>query len=79
MIGLWLLFSFDKGKWGDLWLQVKLALAVAITGLHGFFIAEGKRLARGERRHSARFWRMISEVPFIIAIVMALLATIEPR
>jgi putative membrane protein len=79
IIGLWLLLEFDRGKWGDAWLWIKIALAAALTGLHGFFIAEGRKLAKGERRHSPKFWRMISEVPFVIAIVMVLLATIEPR
>ena len=79
IIGLWLLFEFDRGKWGDAWLWIKIALAVVLSGLHGFFIAQGKKLAKGERRYSAKFWRMISEVPFVIAIVMVLLATIEPR
>ena len=79
VLGLWLLFSFDRGKWGEPWLWVKIALALALTGLHGFFIAQGKKLAKGERRYSGKFWRMISEVPFIIAVVIVLLATIEPR
>lgn len=79
VIGLWLLFEFDRAKWGEPWLWAKLALAAGVTGLHGYFVSEGKRLARGERRRSAKFWRMISEAPFIIAIVIVLLATLEPR
>ncbi|MES1202260.1 MAG: CopD family protein [Pseudomonadota bacterium] len=79
VLGLWLLFSFDRGKWGEPWLWAKLALALAVTGLYGFFGAQGKKLAKGERRYSGKFWRMISEVPFIIAVVIVLLATIEPR
>jgi putative membrane protein len=79
VLGLWILFSFDKGKWGDWWLWLKIALAFGLTGLHGFFIAQGRKLAKGERKYPAKFWRMIGEVPFIIAIVIVLLATIEPR
>lgn len=79
ILGLWLLFSFDKAKWGEPWLWAKIALALGLTGLHGFFVTQGKKLARGERIYGAKFWRMISEVPFIVAIIIVLLATIEPR
>jgi putative membrane protein len=39
---------------------------------------EGKKLARGERRRSEKFWRLANEVPFVIAIVVVILAVVEP-
>ena len=56
----------------------KLALVVILTGLHGYYVVEGKRLARGERRRSEKFWRMMNEVPFLIAIAVVILAVVEP-
>lgn len=79
VLGLWLLISFDLPRIGEPWLIGKLVLVTALSGLHGFYAAAGKKLARGERRYSARFWRMIGEVPFILAVVIVLLATLEPR
>jgi protoporphyrinogen IX oxidase len=79
VLGLWLLLEFDRSKWSEPWLWAKLVLATGLTGLHGYFIGEGKRLARGERRHSAKYWRMISEIPFAAAIIIVLLATVEPH
>jgi putative membrane protein len=78
VIGLWLLFSFDRHRLGEFWLIAKLVLVTALSGLHGFYTAAGKKLAKGERRHSARFWRMLGEIPFVIAIIVVLLATIKP-
>jgi putative membrane protein len=79
VLGAWLLFEFDRGKWGEPWLWAKLILVAIITGLHGFYIGAGRRLAKGERKHSAKFWRMMGELPFVIAIVVVLLATLEPH
>ncbi len=79
VLGAWLLFEFDRSKWGEPWLWAKLGLVIVITGLHGFYIGAGKRLAKGERRHSAKFWRMMGEIPFVLAIVVVLLATLEPH
>jgi len=79
VLGLWLLVQFDLPRIGEPWLIAKLALVTGLSGLHGYFISEGKRLARGERRRTARFWRMIGEVPFLVAIVVVLLATVEPH
>ena len=67
----WMQLSFG-------WLHAKLALVVALSGLHGYYVSEGKRLAKGERRRSEKFWRMMNEVPFVIAIGVVILAVVEP-
>ena len=60
------------------WFWAKLLLVVGLSGYHGYLSAEGKRIAKGERRRSERFWRLSSEVPFLVAIAAVLLATLEP-
>jgi protoporphyrinogen IX oxidase len=60
------------------WFHVKLALVIGLSGLYGFMVAEGKRLAKGERRRSEKFWRMLNEVPFLIAIAVVIMAVVEP-
>lgn len=60
------------------WMHAKLALLIILTGLHGYMVAEGKRLAKGERRRSEKFWRLLNEVPFLIAIAIVVLAVVEP-
>src|SRR5262249_28351422 len=84
LLGLYLLIAFNVG---DLhrplpqivasvpgWFWAKLVLVLALSGYHGFLVAEGKRLAKGERRHSEKFWRGLSEVPFLLAILVVILA-----
>lgn len=60
------------------WFWLKFLLVLGLSGYHGYLSAEGRRIAKGERRRSERFWRRMSEVPFIIAIAAVLLATLEP-
>ncbi|MDZ4775415.1 MAG: CopD family protein [Alphaproteobacteria bacterium] len=60
------------------WMHAKLALVVILSGLHGYYVSEGKRLAKGERRRSEKFWRMMNEVPMLIAIAAVILAVVEP-
>ncbi|MBI1186435.1 MAG: TIGR00701 family protein [Alphaproteobacteria bacterium] len=61
-----------------IWLGLKVLLALCLAGYHGLCLAEGKRLARGERRRSAKFWRMTGEIPIVLAIAIVLLAVLEP-
>ncbi len=75
-LGLALWIGFHPGA-PPLWLTLKLLAVLALSGLHGFFVAAGRRLAKGERRHSARFWRIMNEVPFVIAIAAVLLVTLQ--
>jgi putative membrane protein len=60
------------------WFWGKLILVLVLSGYHGFLSAEGRKLASGQRRHSERYWRLLSEVPFLVAIAAVLLATLEP-
>lgn len=86
--GLFLFTTYVVGDWdrpfGDImagvphWFWGKLILVLGLSGYHGFLSSAGRKLAAGERRHSEKFWRMMSEVPFLVAIAAVLLATLEP-
>jgi putative membrane protein len=87
-LGLFLFFAYVSGisidwDWARLaavphWFWLKLLLVVGLSGYQGFLSSEGRRLAAGERRHSEKFWRRMSEVPFLVAIVVVLLVTAVP-
>ncbi|MDX2237647.1 MAG: CopD family protein [Hyphomonadaceae bacterium] len=82
VLGLYLLGTFFIGEGAQslpVWLIVKLAIVTALTGWHGYLVSAGKKLAQGQRARSAKFWRLTNEVPFVAAIVIVLLATLEPR
>lgn len=59
------------------WMHVKLLVVVILSGWHGFLAGARKKLARGERPKSAKFWRATNEIPFLLAIVAVLAVTLE--
>ncbi|MFT3728563.1 MAG: CopD family protein [Terricaulis sp.] len=86
--GIFLFATYIVGDWSrplsvilagvPHWFWLKLALVLGLSAYHGYLIGEGRKLAKGERRRSEKFWRRMSEAPFLIAIVVVLLATVEP-
>lgn len=60
------------------WFHIKAALIFLLSGMHGWLIAEGRRLAKGERKHSEKFWRLLNELPFVVAIVAVFLVILKP-
>lgn len=86
--GLFLFFTYVSGDWSrpipevlatvPHWFWAKLLLVLGLSGYHGYLSAEGRHIAKGERRRTERFWRLMSEVPFLVAIAAVLLATLEP-
>ncbi|MBL8549888.1 MAG: CopD family protein [Hyphomonadaceae bacterium] len=60
-----------------LWITIKIALALVLAGYHGFLAAEGRKLVKGQKPRSGRFWRLMGEVPILISIAIVLLAVLE--
>ena len=87
-LGVFLFGTYITGDWnralGEVllgvphWFWAKLLLVLGLSGYHGFLISEGRKLAAGARPRSEKFWRRMSEIPFLVAIVVVLLATVEP-
>ena len=76
VFGLWLAWS---GSWFTPgWLQLKLALVVLLSALHGLFARWVKAFAADENHHSQRFYRVINEVPTVLMIVIVILVVLKP-
>lgn len=60
------------------WFHVKLTLVVVLSAIHGFYAASRKKFEAGERPRSEKFWRIMNEIPFIILIVVVVMAIVEP-
>lgn len=59
------------------WFHVKLLLVLILTGLHGYFVSVGKKIDRGETVPSKRL-KLMNEVPFILFIIVAIMAVVKP-
>jgi len=81
MIAVWVLgltLAWVTGAYEDTWLKIKFVFVLALSGLHGFFAGSVRRFANDANTRSTRFWRMINEVPFVLAIFIVILAVVKP-
>ncbi|MFN4288313.1 MAG: protoporphyrinogen oxidase HemJ [Brevundimonas sp.] len=59
------------------WMHAKLLGVVLLSGWHGYLAASQRRFAEGRNTRSEKFWRISNELPFLLAIVIVLSATVE--
>ncbi|AZU02622.1 hypothetical protein X907_0072 [Glycocaulis alkaliphilus] len=82
LIAVWLfailMIAANPALFSQGWFHGKLALVIALSGVHGFYAASAKRFAKGERPRSEKFWRMLNEVPAVAAIIIVILAVLKP-
>ena len=57
------------------WMATKLVALVGLYGFHGFLSASRKKFEGGQYPRSERFWRMVNEIPFVLAIVIVIAVT----
>lgn len=69
----WSVYGFHGG-----WLHAKLAAVVALTGVHVFFSRAVASFGRGHYIKSARFWRLMNEVPTLLMIIIVIFVVVKP-
>ena len=74
--GAWL--AWDGHWFGAPWFWAKLALVVALSGVHGYFVRLVKQFAADRNPHPAKFYRILNEVPTVLMIAIVLLVTLKP-
>lgn len=82
MIAVWLLgltmVYANPALLSQGWFLVKLAAVIGISAVHGYYAGARKKLERGERPRSARFWRIMNEAPFLLLIVVVVMVIVRP-
>jgi putative membrane protein len=76
LAGLWL--AWQGGFLASGWLHAKLALVLALSGLHGFFAATVRRFATDRNTRPQRFYRLINEAPTVLMILIVILVVVKP-
>jgi len=64
--------------WQQGWIHAKLGLVLAMLVLQHCFSAWRRAFAEDRNRHSARFYRMVNEVPTVIMIAIVILVAVKP-
>jgi protoporphyrinogen IX oxidase len=76
LIGLWL--AYDSGFFRAGWFHAKFALVIALSALHGFLSRAVKDFAADKNRRSAKFYRIINEVPAMLMALIVILVIVKP-
>lgn len=76
VLGIWL--AWQGGYFSAEWMHAKLALVIALSGVHGFFSAAVRKFAADANTISQRNWRIWNEVPTVLMIGIVLLVVLKP-
>lgn len=75
-LGLWL--AWDAGWFSGGWFQLKLALVVALSALHGWIVGAVRAVARGKSQRSRTMYRDITVAAAVVALGVIILAVVKP-
>lgn len=81
MILVWLfglIVAFDQGLWGYGWFQAKFAVALLLSGFHGWAIGYGRKMAQGYRAADDKSLRFMNEIPGIATAIIVILVIVRP-
>jgi putative membrane protein len=76
VLGLWL--AWQAGWFKAPWLHAKLLLVVLLSGVHGILSRHVKDFAADRRRKSAKFYRVLNEIPTVLMILIVILVVVKP-
>jgi len=63
---------------GGIWFLVKLLIVIVLSGFHGWFVAQGKKIDLGQPQVTATKLRMLNEVPAVGMIIIVFLVIFKP-
>lgn len=69
----WDVYGFAGG-----WLHAKLLAVVGLTAVHLYFAIAVRSFGRGNYVGTARYWRLMNEIPTILMIIVVILVIVKP-
>lgn len=69
----WAAFGFKGG-----WLHGKILLVFILSGIHGYLVGRVRDFANDRNTKSARFYRIINEVPAVLMVGIVILVIVKP-
>lgn len=76
-IGIWLIIVTDAFKAG-VWFHIKFTLVLILAGFHGYIAVLRKKFLNGTNTHTAKFYKIINEIPSILMVAIVILVVIKP-
>ncbi|WP_136657980.1 protoporphyrinogen oxidase HemJ [Nitratireductor sp. XY-223] len=76
VLGLWL--AWDGFGFNAVWLWLKIAAVLALSGVHDYLGRAVRRFADDHRDRDTRHWRLINEVPTVLMIFIVVMVIVKP-
>lgn len=76
VLGLWL--AWEAGYFRSGWFHGKLVLVIGLSAVHGLLSRCARDFARDKNRFSARFYRIVNEIPALLMIGIVILVVVKP-
>ncbi len=70
--------AYLTGYWQAPWFHIKFALVLSLAALHGYFARCVRAFAADGNQRSARFFRVLNEVPAAIMVLIVVLVVVKP-
>ena len=78
LFGIALISTLGVESLSALWLQLKLAFVLLLSGVHGYLAKITKEFQQDNRARSERFYRIINEFPTVLMIIIVFLVIFKP-
>jgi len=76
VFGLWMAWLI--GAWSDGWFHTKLFLVLLLSAYHGLAVRWVRDFANDRNERSARFFRMVNEIPAVLMVGIVILVVVKP-
>jgi putative membrane protein len=78
IFGILLIHTIGFDNFSSFWLQLKLFFVVFLTIYHFFLFQYLRRFAENRNAYSAKFYRIINEIPTVLLIGIVLVVVFKP-
>ncbi|MGE3623607.1 MAG: protoporphyrinogen oxidase HemJ [Bdellovibrionales bacterium] len=76
--GIWML-TINDGILHEGFMHVKLAMVALMAAIHGLLARYRRHFAEDRNTHSARFYRILNEVPAVLIVVIVFMIVAKPE
>jgi protoporphyrinogen IX oxidase len=78
VFGILLIHTIGMDNFGSIWLQLKLVFVIILTVYHFFLFQCLRKFAENNNSFSAKFYRIINEIPTVLLIAIILVVVFKP-
>ena len=61
-----------------LWFHIKMLAVIVLTAIHGLLAKWVKDFAKGENKHTEKFYRIINEIPVVFMVISVVMVIVKP-